>query len=303
MHGGALNGQYYYLLMIGMLPVSCLLYVALARRFKWESLCESLKQAGITISSIVVSSALTSVLVSQQDGDSEFHDVPLLFWGVGLTATIAAQCDRILAADAKLRGRLLRNKFSGRLLDAECSSEIDKRNIETELLQSGKGPEVEEAVQVLIRMHLLTPELQRAAKLVGQLGDVSNYSQLWLVLGLLTWFVLPTLFKATEWLRQDVTSVVMQVQFFVFAQLFCCLPQDRRCFAAVTLRFWMLEVFTLHFYPVYCLLGAIVIGPPTVRFLIGGGLGLGCCKRADQEPPRALAELPDIKVEWATVSV
>ena len=328
-YGGALNGQYHYLMTYALLLTGCILYVALAQRFRWESICDSLKQAGIAIICFATSTVFTYVLISQQDGDTDFHGVPLSLWWMGLCVTTAAQSDRILAADAALRSRQLHNGFTGRLLDAACSSEIDKINIEMELQQSGKGPDVEETVKVLIRMNLLTPELQRTAKLVGELGDVSSYSQLWLVVGVFCWTILPVLLRRSEALRQDLTSVIMPIQNLVFGIVFCCLPKDRRCFAAVTLRCWMVAVFTIPSFPVYCLLGATLfgplcivmslagpyrvgcvplLGPPTVRFLIGKDhrLGLGCCKRqAEPKAEDALPELPDVEVDraMATISV
>ena len=57
-------------------------------------------------------------------------------------------------SDAALRSKFLNAGFSGKLLDAQCSSESDRANILEEVLQSGKVAEVEEVVKVLLNMKL-----------------------------------------------------------------------------------------------------------------------------------------------------
>eukprot|EP00913_Durusdinium_trenchii_P003410 g3157.t2 len=85
------------------------------------------------------------------------------------------EIDRVMTSDAYLRSQFLQRGFSGRLVEAECSAVADKENIHHELALSGKAQEVEDAVQTLMHMNLVTPELESIVSLAGTLGDVSYF--------------------------------------------------------------------------------------------------------------------------------
>ena len=72
----------------------------------------------------------------------------LLMWAWGLLLSTCAEADWLLKADANRRSGYLRKGFSGRLLDAGCSSSSDKESIHKEIFESGKLHEVEAAVRV-----------------------------------------------------------------------------------------------------------------------------------------------------------
>ena len=113
--------------------------------------------------------------------------IDVVFWGLVLSCT--AETDWLLFRDAEINSGHLRKDFSGRILDAGCSSSSDKETIHHEVLQSGKMHEVEEAVRVLLQMNVVTNELQRTAAVVGKLGDASRFSRFFFFIsvGLFAW--------------------------------------------------------------------------------------------------------------------
>ncbi|CAE7175858.1 unnamed protein product, partial [Symbiodinium pilosum] len=141
-------------------------------------------------------------------------------WAWGLLLSTCAEADWLLKADANRRSGYLRKGFSGRLLDAGCSSSSDKENIHKEIFESGKLHEVEAAVRVLLRMNIVTGELQRTAAKTGQLGDVSRYSHLWVIVGLFGWVVIPPLLFQRAELLKLVMLVAMPLQGLVVAHDF-----------------------------------------------------------------------------------
>lgn len=205
----------------------------------------------------------------------------LLTWLCGLVITYCLEFDRIMASDASLRSKLLRKDFSGRLLDARCSSDSDRESILEELSQSGKAKEVEEAVKFLLQMNLMTPELQRTTALTGELGDVSLFKSSWVAVGVMLWVALPIQTLTTPGLTplQQVPAAAMLVQGCLWLAFFPRLSAERKTFASVTLNFWellgacILVVFLIEgsaHVDWYLIPGALIVSPFCLSLSIAG---------------------------------
>ena len=216
---------------VAFLLVCILLTFALSR----VTFCQPMKQAAAIACSIVMSMMLV-VLVVYKD----FRTWDL--WIICMFIFCAIEVDIVMHEDAAIRSEFLQRDFSGRLLEAKCSSDADRDNIIQELMQSGSSQQVEEAVNILVRMHYVTPELRRTAKMAGRLGDVSHFSWVLLVCGLYALLGLPLRYLITD----DVPStfaVVLLVEGLLWLMLFLCSPQDRKTFAASLMRLWLLVLF------------------------------------------------------------
>ncbi|CAE7221889.1 unnamed protein product [Symbiodinium microadriaticum] len=97
-----------------------------------------------------------------------------LYWLFCLLMCGVFAADWARFKDTRRRSEMLQNKFTGRLPEAQCSADADRASIHHEVFESGKLHEVEVAVNTLLRVNLLTPELLRAAALVGEIGDNST---------------------------------------------------------------------------------------------------------------------------------
>jgi len=205
----------------------------------------------------------------------------LLTWLCGLVITYCLEFDRIMASDASLRSKLLRKDFSGRLLDARCSSDSDRESILEELSQSGKAKEVEQAVKFLLQMNLMTPELQRTTALTGELGDVSLFKSSWVAVGVMLWVALPIQTLTTPGLTplQQVPAAAMLVQGCLWLAFFPRLSAERKTFASVTLNFWellgacILVVFLIEgsaHVDWYLIPGALIVSPFCLSLSIAG---------------------------------
>ncbi|CAE7942823.1 unnamed protein product, partial [Symbiodinium necroappetens] len=179
----ASTGAAWLLLMEGVLPLrglltlaaifgsmGCILYLCVGRQLLRLIVCFPVVQVCNAVLCISVSWIFSSLLFLDEEGTlgSTCGLLMLFFWGLVLSCT--AETDWLLFRDAEINSGHLRKDFSGRILDAGCSSSSDKENIHHEVLQSGKMHEVEEAVRVLLQMNVVTNELQRTAALVGKLG-------------------------------------------------------------------------------------------------------------------------------------
>ena len=192
---------------------------------------------------------------------------------------------------------------------------------------------------VLLRMNIFTCELHRTAALTGELGDMSTFSRFWVAGALVWWSLFPLLLRGTSTtVMIDILIAVMPAQAICWLILAWLLPQDRRAFAASTLKLWLLLVFLnvswivdsgRSFVPWYLYAGSLVLGPsclalslagplrlarlpvlgvPLVRLLIGKKV---FCRRREQRDragfPTALVcdvqMMADVKIEDAVLSV
>ncbi|CAJ1330431.1 unnamed protein product [Effrenium voratum] len=258
--------------------VGVLLTFALCRL----TFCQLMKQAAAVAGSVVMSMML-AVLVLRRD----FDDWDL--WIICMFIFCAIEVDIVMHEDATIRSEFLQRDFSGRLLDAKCSSDADRENITQELMQSGTAQQVEETVNMMVRMHHVTPELRRTASLTGRLGDVSRFNWLLIVCGLYAWLGVPLrrFIKYSDRIYFPLVTPLLVVSFvegLLWFMLFLCSPQDRKSFAASQLRLWLL-LLLLHWWDQYSSLhltsgghnddwfpfaGAVVLGPPCLALSLAG---------------------------------
>ncbi|CAE7808106.1 unnamed protein product [Symbiodinium sp. CCMP2592] len=205
-----------------------------------------------------------------------------------LSGVFAADWARL--KDTRRRSEMLRNKFSGRLLEAQCSSDADRASIHHELFESGNLHQVEVAVNALLRVNFLTPELIKAADLVGEIGDSSTCPQAFPLLALNFWLVASIdavfFFSFPQFegrLLEQICLVIMSIEAACWMVLFMCSPPERRIFAVYPLQLWILcyciaaglqyvadwpvahEVWML-----YPKIGAFCLGPFCLFMLIAG---------------------------------
>ena len=269
------------------------MYLCLARQLLQLGIYFGLVQACNAVLCISLSLAFSALAFIDIEGTplSTLGYIAGLIWGLLLSCF--AEMDWLLARDATTRSKFLRKEFSGRLLDAGCSSASDKENIHQEVLQSGKLGEVEAAVNVLLRMNTVTAELQRTAAVVGELGDVTRFSRFWMTVGLFAWMVLPT-FLNVEFLAEQLNArslaialiVVMPLQGGLWLLGFILLPPGRRKFAAVSLQLWMLGLLALMTLPLffpedsvrawYAIIGGFFVGPLCLILLLAGPYRTAC---------------------------
>ncbi|CAJ1345431.1 unnamed protein product [Effrenium voratum] len=160
-----------------------------------------------------------------------------------LVACCCVEFDRLRTSDAFHRSRLLRKGYSGKLTDAQCSSSADKEKIYQEILDSGKGKEVEDAVNALLRMNVVTPELLKTLSLAGQLGDVSYARWSLSALGTFQWAFSPvilTLMSDDE--EFSMVHGILLVQVTLWLAMFACFPPERKTFASTTMSLWLFVI-------------------------------------------------------------
>lgn len=296
--------------------MGCILYLCVGRQLLRFRVCFPVTQACNAVLCISVSWIFSALLFLNEEGTlaSTCVFLMLLFWGLVLSC--AAETDWLLFRDAEISSRHLRKDFSGRILDAGCSSSSDKDNIHREVLQSGKMHEVEEAVRVLLQMNVVTNELQRTAALVGKLGDASKFSRVWISVGICAWMCVPLL-ALRDTLEIQILAVGMALQAGLWLLGFMISPAGRKKFAAVSLQLWLVALLMLMVLPLFglsadqtifwydifggLLLGPFLLvilfagpyrvaqvpflGPALVRFFLGGE-SCRCQGRASQTPPR-----------------
>ncbi|CAE7214994.1 unnamed protein product [Symbiodinium sp. CCMP2592] len=251
-------------------------------------------------------------------------------WICFLAFCCGAEVDRMATVDGSLRSLFLARSFSGRLLEAECSSLDDKAKIHEELLKSGKAQDVEQAVQDLVRMNTFSLELRRAADLAGPLGDMSYFGWRWVILGIFVWCCFPVMYMMGEaWSQAHVFGIPMVIQGVLWLLIFCTSAADRQCFSSATLPIWLctspllflgqligVDTFVVFFGLGSLLLGPFclclllagphrmarvpVVGPRLVQLCIGHGLTFNF-----QQPGAsgALAPPADVVIKDATISV
>ncbi|CAK9093046.1 Protein MAK16-like A [Durusdinium trenchii] len=187
---------------------------------------------------------------------------------LGVIGTIAMELDRLNSVSADESAEDLRRGYSGRLSDAGCSEEADKLKILTEVKRSGHERDVEEAVKVLMKMNISTPELRATVERTGTLTDASHWSRAILFV---TFIAFP---GQTPFILLKYGHHVLGMQYgsflhyllivlstlsaLAFAYLFMVLPVDRKAFAARVQSFWMLlwpaKIFLFldgHGHPLY----------------------------------------------------
>eukprot|EP00439_Symbiodinium_sp_Y106_P051896 s132_g6.t3 len=203
-------------------------------------------------------------------------------WLIWFVLVCCLEFDRMTFADAFQRSRFLEKDLSHRLImEAGCSSDTDA----WDLIQYFVGlQEVEEAVAVLLRMNIFTRELHRTAALTGELGDMSTFSRFWVAGALVWWSLFPLLLRGTSTtVMIDILIAVMPAQAICWLILAWLLPQDRRAFAASTLKLWLLLVFLniswivdsgRSFVPWYLYAGSLVLGPSCLALSLAGPLRL-----------------------------
>lgn len=166
-----------------------------------------------------------------------------LYWLFCLLMCGVFAADWARFKDTRRRSEMLQNKFTGRLPEAQCSADADRASIHHEVFESGKLHEVEVAVNTLLRVNLLTPELLRAAALVGEIGDNSTCPRAIPLMALSCWFVIPidTLFypQFQGRLLEQVLFVVMSIEAACWMVMFKRSPLDRRIFATYPLPLWI----------------------------------------------------------------
>ncbi|CAK9012086.1 unnamed protein product [Durusdinium trenchii] len=230
----------------------------------------SLKQLSVAVFAATLSMYTVEMWVSEQF-------MGLLLWCGFLTPVWLVEFERLKNADAAKRTKLLSQGFSG-IMDAACASEIDQRNIHAEILQSGMMQEVETAVDVLLSSNSSTVELQRTVALVGQLGDVTNFSRMRVLVGVIFWiefpilnyvaYMRPTRETPDPPLEPALSSFLMALQGCLWLLLFACLSTLRRSFATALLNLWLICLPLMPQWAfiggrgeAYSLLGAWCIGP------------------------------------------
>ncbi|CAJ1428575.1 unnamed protein product [Effrenium voratum] len=227
-------------------------------------------------------------------GDKEQHN------GIGLIvcwfAICAMEFDRLMLADAHQQSKQLQKGFKG-LSGARSSREEDKDRILAALSESGHEKDVEEVVEVLMRMNVTTPELREAAARSGPLGDASKFSCSLVLGSCIFWLGSPVLLlmydvEHAEGLRSPLFWIVAVECVAAFLG-FLLLPNERKPFAARCQQLWapMLVVhlldrfWTWHYYAVSAVVGFLVLsmgfvgpgrvaqipclGPAVVRVLFG----------------------------------
>lgn len=235
--------------------------------------CGFLKQASLGIACIFSGVALSPAVLFR--GYDNLTSVTI-WLAVGLTLCVA-EYDRMMISDVLLRSRFLVRGFSGRLMDAKCSVDADRQNIHQEL--QATGGEVEHAVNTLIHVNWLSPELQHVAALAGQLGDASYFSSTWLCCALGCWLIVPFNHFNDRYVATDTSKVCSAVTFvhgIVWLLLFIFLPHDRKVFASALIKVWIPAVLALLavqqnwlWYPP---LGALVLGPFCLLLSLAGPL-------------------------------
>ncbi|CAE7332361.1 unnamed protein product [Symbiodinium necroappetens] len=156
-----------------------------------------------------------------------FFMAPFCFWAV--------ECDRLLGIEAAKQARQLRQGFTGKIRDATTTNPLDGLRIRSLIEQSGSEKAVDEAVRVLLRMNLSTPELRKATSHAGALGNASNWSRS-IFATCLTFYVAQA-FNTALWRTErgfqwipPVAAAEALIVFFGFQLL----PRDRRPFAERT---------------------------------------------------------------------
>ncbi|OLQ09808.1 hypothetical protein AK812_SmicGene6582 [Symbiodinium microadriaticum] len=152
---------------------------------------------------------------------------PFVFW--------AMECDRLLGIEAAKQAKQLREGFTGHMRDATTSNPADGERIRNTIDQSGAEAAVNEAVAVLLRMSLSTPELRLATSFSGSLGNVSNWSRGIFAIVVTVW--VSAAFNSALW---RIEPGFQWIPFAVAAEAlivvigFPLLPRDRRPFAERT---------------------------------------------------------------------
>ena len=277
--------------------------------------------------------------LSQAEGEGQWQSqiAASSVWLMFLVFTCGAEADRLAAVDASLRSQFFQRNFSGKLLDAECSSLGDKAAIHQELLQSGKEREVELAVQDLVRMNTFSSELQHAADLAGPLGDMSSFSWRGVMLAMYLWLCFPFLIIwSAAWNHAYVLGIFMMVQAVVWLVTFLRPPSDRKCFSSAALAAWLgtfpliflgqslgSDTFVLFFglgslcLGPFCLCMSVagphriaripLLGPRLVRMLIGRSPNScqwrGAAEPQQPEAPEEFMSKLDVVIDDATISI
>ena len=211
----------------------------------------------------------------------------VLHWLVFLVLAGIFKADWVRLQDARQRSGMLRNKFTGSLLDAKCSSDEDTTNIHRELFESGNLHEVEVAVNTLLRVNFLTPELVSAADEVGEIGDNSICPRAGPLLALNLW-LFPSMealfFPFFEGLLiEQILLILTVIEGICWLLVFLYSPPDRRVFSIYVVQLWIgahCAVVGLQFvlptsmisemllwYPRF---GAFFLGPFCLFILIAG---------------------------------
>jgi len=216
------------------------------------------------------------------------------------TIICCLEADRLYLKEASWQTVELQNHYSGHLGDAQCTNPEDGENIRRELSDSGNEDMVDQAVAVLIRMGMSTPDLQKTAERVGALGNASRWSSfaiawffgyLWMTVpieqmqiggcgGLAGWslwlMVVEGLMWATIFLRAPTDSkafVAKSLQLFFPVFWFICI--EKIVFKSICKSYICASVFVCPLIVVVSAVGPAnisrvpLVGPVLVRMLLG----------------------------------
>ncbi|CAK9093044.1 Protein MAK16-like A [Durusdinium trenchii] len=184
----------------------------------------------------------------------------LQYISLGFFGTLGMELDRLNSVSADAAALNLRRGFTGRLSDADCSTEADRRKILEQVKKSGHEKDVEEAVKVLMKMNLSTPELRATAERTGTLTDASHWSRAILSATFIAFpgfrpFILLKYghlvfgIEYGHWF-QGLLIIISTYEAVVFLALFIVLPDDRKAFAARVQSLWLV------LWPVHALGGS-----------------------------------------------
>ncbi|CAK9059253.1 unnamed protein product, partial [Durusdinium trenchii] len=228
--------------------------------------------------SVAVSCTLMSTLGARLDLITEMGE---LGWMVSKLSWFQLCCcleiDRVMTSDAYLRSQFLQRGFSGRLVEAECSAVADKENIHHELALSGKAQEVEDAVQTLMHMNLVTPELESIVSLAGTLGDVSYFRWFLVSFGVMVWAIFPLVnYGLGPGNKFSAFHGTLLVEAILWLALLAWLPPERQTFATSWMKVWLLHLLVFDIYDYgsdnQSLVAAAVVGPLCILVSLAGPL-------------------------------
>lgn len=179
---------------------------------------------------------------------------------------LVLEADRQWDLLAKIQAERLLRGFSGRCIDAGSSVLQDKESILQEIKGCASIEEVDEAIDVLIRTGMSTPNLRETAKAGIDVDHFARYQCFWVVmiLGAVLQVLVDLFFRCDV---SPILGVLLMIGTLSWCIAWIIISPDRRAFASMAVGWFVAVPLAI----------CMVFVDPIVSTCVGEKVGIGMC--------------------------